>query len=332
MRKLALALLACLSAGFAFGQDDDLALGLVQRNIKAGSWTVPAQVPPALRRALAAFGKIKYSGKRTVEALNDGNRHRHIEFVIADGQRSRIWFPDDSDLKGQIIVETPKERRHYLPGRNELQVMPPRREQAFERIAQMANRRLSFDSTAGGQIANVQTQLVTISDKNGNVFEKLWIEPRSGMILKREMYDRAGSIEASFEFTEVNLNPTINRTDFVLEHKGANVITPETVLRRLVKRGSFMPVRLPAGGAYELEAARVQQIAGQPVLVQHYMGNGHRITLYQLKVAVNPQRLGRMERENVQIYSWQSGDTSFVIVGDIPDPELRELARKAGAS
>lgn len=329
MTRFCLLILSLSLACATFAQARPIPRGNGQGH-RAGPWTVPAQVPPALRRALAAFGKIKYSGTRLVETRNEANRVRHTEFVITDGRRSRISFPDDSELKGQIIVETPKERRHYLPGRNELQIMPPRREQAFGRIAQLVNRRLTFETATGGAIAGLQTTLVTLSDKNGNVFDKLWIEPKSGMILKREMYDRAGSIEASFEFSQVNLNPTIDRTDFVLEHKGARIITPASLLQRLIERGKYQPVQLPAGGQFNLESARIQQIAGQPVLVQHYSGGGHRVTLYQLKVAVNPQRLGKMERADVQIYSWQSGGATFVIVGDIPDSELRDLARKLG--
>lgn len=332
MKRIACFLSLCLIATSAFAQQEPLALGgFGQGKLRAGQWTVPSQVPPVLRKALARLGKLKYSGTRTVESRTGPNRERHVEYVVTDGQRSRIWFPASSELQGQIIVETPKERRHYLPGRNELQIMPPRREQVFERIVQLVNRRLSFDTSAGGKVAGVAAQLVTISDKQGNVLEKLWIDPQSGMILKREMYDRAGSVEAWFEFTEINLNPNINRTDFILEHKGATVVTPDVMLRRLAKRGGFQLVRLPQSVPYVLEIVRVQQIGGQPVLVQHYSGGAHRITLYQLKAAVDPQRLGQLESRDLQVTSWQSGGSTFVLVGDVSDSELQDLARRIGA-
>src|SRR5207253_2737633 len=182
-------------------------------------------------------------------------------------------FPGESPLHGQVIVETATERRHYIPERNELQILPPRREEAYGRIAQMvANRKVVVNETSGGNVAGLATELVSISDQKGNVLQKLWIEPKTGMILKRELYDRGGTMHASSEFTQVNLRPLIHPTDFLLDVKGANVLTPEIVLNRLIRRGGYQNVRIPRGGPYRLEIVRQQKIAEQDVLVQQYTG------------------------------------------------------------
>jgi outer membrane lipoprotein-sorting protein len=287
------------------------------------------QIPPALRMALAAVGKVRYQGKRVIEGKVGGTRQRHVEIVVTDGQRSRIEFPSDSPLASQVIVETPDERRHFMPDKNELQIMPPRREEAFKGIREMANRGL-IEQLPGGTIAGFPTELVVISDRRANVLQKLWIEPRSGMILKRELYDRSGAIEASFEFTEISFQPVINRSLFVLEPNGANRVTPELKLRTLIRRGGFQAVHLPRETQYRLQGARIQKIAEQQVLVQQYSGKGHRILLYQIKGSVDPTKLGKLERPELQIYTWQSNGSSFVLLGDVPDAELRELGRRLG--
>jgi outer membrane lipoprotein-sorting protein len=294
-------------------------------------WNIAAQLPPALKTALKAVGQIRYSGTRVIEAKNGPNRERHTEFVITAGVHSRIEFPADSPMHGQVIVESPQGRRHYNPANNELQVLPAQRDQAYERLAKMvANRNVVVTQTAGGNIAGQATELISIGDRQGNILQKLWIEPKTGMILKRELFDRGGALQASFEFTQVNLNPIIDRTEFRLEPSGVTVVTPDTVLNRLMRRGGFVNVRIPPGTGYRLEAARVQRMADQPVLVQHYTGNGHRITLYQLKTSVNRDRLKALERPDVQIHAWEAKGSSFVLVGDLSDAELRDLGHRLG--
>jgi hypothetical protein len=228
-----------------------------------------------------------------------------------------------------VIVETPLERRHFLPDKNELQILPPRRKEAFVGIDAMAKRGL-VEQGQGGNVAGLNTILVTISDRQRNPLQKLWVEPRSGMILKRELYDRSGAIEASFEFTEIGFQPVLRESDFKLAPQGVRISSPDITLQRLIRRGAFQAVRMPPDAPFRLEGARIQKIADQEVLVQVYTGNGHRILLYQLKGPVDPRKLGKLERPELQIYTWQSNGSSFVLLGDLPDAELRDLARRLG--
>jgi outer membrane lipoprotein-sorting protein len=294
-------------------------------------WAVPAQIPPALKQALGAIGRLHYSGTRVIEAKVGANRQSHTEYVVTDGVSSRIEFPKDSPLAGQVIVENGVERRQFFPGRNELQVGPAQRDEAIQRLIKLVeNRAINVSETSGGNYAGMPTELVSIADRMGNVKQKLWIEARSGMILRREIYDKAGALQASLEFTQANLNPVIRRDEFRLDPKGANVVTPERRLDEIIRRQGYQDVRIPAGTPYRLEGARMQKIGEQQVLVQQYAGNGHRITLYQLKVAVDPSRLGKLERTDLQIYFWQSKGSSFVLMGDLSDAELKDLGRRLG--
>lgn len=297
----------------------------------ARQWTVPAQVPPALKQALAAIGRLKFSGARLIEAKSGANRQSHIEYVLTDGPNSRVEFPMESPLHGQIIVENGVDRKQYFPGRNEIEVGPAQRDEAIQRLIKMIqNRNINVTETQGGPVAGMQTELISLADRMGNAKERLWIEPRSGMILKREIYDKVGALQASFEFSQANLNPIIHAGDFEIRVKDAKVITPERRIEQIVKRQGYLDVRIPLGTPYRLEKVRVENIGVQQVFVQQYAGNGHRILLYQLKTAVDPNRLGKLERPDLQIYSWQAKGFSFVLMGDLSDAELRDLARRLG--
>jgi hypothetical protein len=310
----------------AFAQIKPKRQGAQQQN--RGKFQRP-EIPRALRIALAAVGKVQYQGKRIVVGKEGGMRERHIEIVVSDGPRSRIEFPAGSALAGQVIVETPPERRHFKPDKNELQIMPPRRQEVLRDLGALVKRGM-VEQTPGGTVAGFNTLLVTISDRLRNAIQKLWIEPRTGMILKREIYDRSGAIEASFEFTEISFQPVLNDTLFALKPPGVKVNSPEITLQRLIRRGGFQSIQIAPASGYRLAGARIQKIADQDVLVQQYTGNGHRVLLYQLKGSVDPEKLGKLERPDLQIYSWQASGASFVLLGDLSDAELKELARRLG--
>jgi len=291
-------------------------------------WQVAPELPPALKRALNAVGTVRYSGTRIIENRNGLNRQQHSEYVLSDGTWSRIEFPQDSPLHGQVILETPTERLHYFPGRNEIEKEPPVRDEAYTRLAQrVANRNVVVNETAGGAVANMPTQLVTLTNKQREVLQRLWIEPNTGMILKRELYAK-GVLQGSFEFTEVNLNPRIDPSDRNLP-KGARIITPETKLINLIRKWQYADVQLPSDSPYQLEAARIQKIANQQVLVQQYAGNGRRVVLYQIKAVIDPDRFVGLPN-GVKTYSWHSGDSSFVLMGDIPEAELKDIGHRIG--
>lgn len=291
---------------------------------------IGARLPQALKRALKVYGKLRYSGTRIVEFKNGPDRERHTEFVISDGPRSRVEFPPGSPYAGQVIVETPKERRLFNPAANELRVLPPRREEVFGRLAGMANRRVSFKQELGGAVAGFSTQLVSVADPRGNVIQKLWIDPQSGMVLKRELYDRGGALQGFFEYSKVNLNPVLNATEFKLQPKGARLVTPEIILNRLIKRGSYRDVRL-TDPTYRLDSSRVQNLAGESVLVQLYVGEGHRISLYQFRRQIDAAKLDQQATGALNTYSWQQGGSTFALIGDLTDTELQSLARRLGA-
>jgi hypothetical protein len=290
-----------------------------------------ADVPAVLRRAFASGKRARYIGVRVVRFRRGPETTQHTEYVTRDGTNLRIEFPRESPLAGQVIVETKRERRHYFPDRNEIQVLPPRREEAFERLARLVKSsrdRLRFALGNDGVVAGKSTEQVVVSDPAGNVLQRLFIEPNTGLVLKRELFDPVGTPVGGFEFTEIDLRPRIDPGVFRIVRRGARVLTPTQILEATAKREGFRPIVLPATNGVRLEWSGVREIEGDSVLIQAYadqQGQG-RLTLFQLRRIVSAERLNALARGKVNFVFWRRDGRTFVLVGNRSVEELRRLA------
>ncbi len=287
----------------------------------------PRPLPPLLDLAIKRAGEQRYTGTRVIEYKMGPNRGRHIENVIRDRQKLRLEFPTGSALSGEVIVEDGRERRHYKPDENAIYVMPVRGEEMIERLKMLAHSPwFEFRDAGEARVAGLKATHLQVVDGKGNVAQNLFIEPRTGLVLKREMFDRSGSPMGYFEFTAVNFKPRIDARDFVLQVRGARLIYPSDTLRTLARENGFSFVMLRSGSGYELEEARPIDIGGQPVLMQVYGGRGHRLTLYQTRFRIDSQRLRRMSGRDLKVYVWRRGEEHFALIGDLTEAQLQELA------
>lgn len=301
-----------------------LALGAI-----SSAQEMRSDVPAVLRKAFLRGRSVRYTGTRVVMFRRGPETIQHSEYVIRDGPRLRIEFPRESEFGGQIIVETKNERRHYFPDRNEIQVLPPRREEAFERLARLVKSprdRFRFNTGPDETVAGKNTEQVVVSDPSGNVVQRLYIEPKSGLVLKRQLFDDVGTRFGGFEFTEVDLNPRIRNDVFRLARRGARVVTPTQLLEELARREGFRPVVLPPTDGVKLEWSGIWKIDGEDVLTQSYAVSDGRLSLFQLKRIVSPEKLSKFARGRVKFVYWRKDGRTFVLVGNRSAEELRRLA------
>lgn len=288
------------------------------------------QLPPVLRQALRKASVAKFSGTRVVEVMDGPNRERYTEYVLRDGTNTRTWFPSGSPYAGQVIVETPNERRHYYPGRNEIHVGPARREEALIRLIGLSKKRgVKFSVKEGGLVAGQPTVLVSISEENGNALQKLWIDRGQVVILKRELFDAVGTRVGFFEFTEVDYRPKFSGSDFELDRKGARVITPRDELARVAKAMNVSAVSLPENEGYRLEWVRRLPGGRVPILHQSYTRVGVTLSLFQAGAEVNLPMLRRVPK-GVESVTWTRGGETFALIGNVTNDEIRRLARLLG--
>lgn len=289
-----------------------------------------SKIPAILEKAMNAAKKLRYSGTRRVQMKFGPDTVQHTEHVMKDGMKTRIWFPDEGSFRGQIIVETERERRHFFPDRNQIEILPPRREESFGRFLKLG-RGLKMQATykvdIGEEIAGIDTKKVEISGEKG-LFMRMWIDPKSGLVLKRVMYGRDGSAQATSEFSKVDLRPQFRKSDFELNIGGAKIMTPRDRLADLVSRGGFQSIGLSPKDPFQLESVRIQRIENVPALVQVYVNKNGRVSLFQVKATIDPSRLKRFGRGELQSYSWQKGGASFVLLSELPESELRAIFQR----
>jgi hypothetical protein len=290
-----------------------------------------ATVPPILRRAIRAQPTLRYTGTTTTEYAQGANSGRHQEYVIKDGPWYRIDFPNDSQFAGQVIVENNEVRLHYHPIANEIVQEPPRHGEAWQKVANLANNPKFVLSTASGDfIAGFRTEQLVVSDTSGNVLQRLFIEPGSGVILKRQLFDLVGMEKGSFEFSKIDLSPRIDPQAFVLKRKNAKVIIPRVQLERISKRRGFQLRFLPPASGFLLEGTVAKNFAGIEGLVETYLGGKVRLWIYVLKAPVDPDRLRKNAGKNLHVYSYESNGETIVLMGNVDERTLTRFGSMIG--
>jgi len=308
--------------------------GVAQRPLKMHQGPPPTEentLPPIVKKALVASRKLSYIGTRVVEFRREGVPSKHEETITRQGSHVRIDFPDGGPQSGQVIVENSHERRHFFPDKNEIQILPPRREEALERLARQmgrGKRHFVLSMAPGQMIAGIRTEQVVVADEKGNVTQRLYIDSVSGLILKRQLFDQVGTAMGGFEFTRVDLSPHIEPSLFTISHKGALLVTPEELMRRAAKKSGFLPIALPSSSGFHLEGTMTRKIEGVDVLMETYGSKeGRRLTLFQLASSVSPFRLREFaKRQELEFVYWQGQGKSFVLMGGIDANSLLQIA------
>ncbi|HSI73131.1 MAG TPA: sigma-E factor regulatory protein RseB domain-containing protein [Fimbriimonas sp.] len=304
-----------------------LPLALGQVGARPAKLSKQAQVPPVLKRALEAGPKLRYIGTRVIEFRKQGQTERYSEIVTREGGFTRIEFPEGSKYQGQIIVETPRERRHFFPDKNEIRILPPRREEALHRLARLAHSdKFVFAGGPPASVAGVRTAQVVVTDKAGNVMQRIFIEPKTGLLVKRQMFDMGGAPVGLYQFSQLNMNPKINPMIFRLDRKGARIIRPIDTLRELAKKQGFPLAALPPSSGYMLHFSNVRPIDGQNVLMSFYGADNGRLSLFVTKEPLDAAKLKNFGRGTVNVYTWREAGLSLALIGNQDQEALRRLA------
>lgn len=324
-----------LAAAFSFAQKKvpRLPRNIVKVPVIRQRVVEKPSLPAALIQLIDKASTRRFSGIRTVEYRAGNKLERHEEIVLRSGGRARVEFPTNSPYSGQIIVEDEKERLHYFPDRNEIRVLPPRREEIMERIGNLAQVRAGNIAVSNSEpVAGVRTEPLIVMDKQGHVLQRLWIEPRSGALLKRQIFDRAGDQVGSFEYTQVDFSPRIDDKSFVIDRPGAKVITQLVLLRRLVTRLKMDLLAIPPSSGYRLEGSHSVNVDGKTIVVQNYLSGANRITLFQVQgvVDLDPKKLSQQARGDFANTTWRIGDNTLVLIGAVDSATLSRLAASVG--
>lgn len=285
---------------------------------------------PAIIQKVVDASRLTYAGTRTVQFGNGVKAKTHVEIVLHDGDRTRIEFPVGSPLGGQIIVEDSRQRQQYFPKRNEIELLPPRNDVTFVRLAAFVKRAIkqgwTIGDSPGDRIAGVNTELTYLQDPKGVVRHRLWVDPATGMILRRAIYDVNGDIQAAFEFSQIDYSPSVRAADFVIDRPGARIVTPEMIANEMAAKIGLEPALLSASSGYRLDSSRVVKVGAGRALSMLYSGPSGKLSLFILKGGVNSQRLGDFAKGRYRVYSWLRNGQTLALVGELDESRLQQIA------
>jgi hypothetical protein len=290
------------------------------------------QVPASLRLAIVRSDKLRYVGERRVEFTEDGIRKIEVQFVRRAGRKSRTEIGPGSPKKGEIIVEDGFNRYHFFPSKNEIHILPPHRDDMSRRLLMFSRRVLRkggrFAVDAGGQIAGVDSQLVSFVDSSGNTMQRLWIDEHTGLVLRREVLDKVGAPVGSFEFVKLDYSPIFHAGDFMILRRGAKKVRPEDLARELAQKVGIAPLFVSADSGFRLESSRIMKDTDPPIFVQFYTAADGAFSLFQVRQALNDELMKRLARGEYNVFSWQRSGETIVLVGDLPLERLRTIGKK----
>ncbi len=288
------------------------------------------ELPPELKEVFSKAKTLRFSGTRSVTVVRAGRVQTHNEYVTKDGMNLRIEFAPGSPFAGQIIVETKEERKHYFPDKNEIHENPSFGKRQFEGFR--TNFRGSkggpshYESSAGGVIAGLTCTKYQLSDSQNNPIAQIFVEPRSGMLVKRIVFDPTGNIAGSYEFISITLDPKIQPGAFKISRKGATVIRPIDELRKHAKALGIPAMSLPRSSGYLLENAYVRDIKGAKVIVQTYGKEESRLSVFLTKSPLNASDLRRSNRGELSSSVRTLNGLTLVVMGDQSEERLRTLS------
>lgn len=320
--KLSALLLWGLTAGIALGQ-----------GVPAGPRRMPrdnSNLPPILRKVLKAQRNLKFQGRRVVTIRREGIPSSFEDLVWQDGRSTRVEFPPGSTRSGQIIVDTKGQRMHYFPADHEIEVSKSRGSGLPGGNMGAFSKRPEAQFVLGGTdlVAGIPCQVVDGEGPLGGKL-RLWIDPQSGMLLRRENYDRKGALVAGFEFKQIEIGVDIPPPTFSLEVPSAKIVTSAQRLERIARQHGFDPMNLPEPSPFNLDGGRFMKAAGKEAFVQMYSGPGGRFSLFRVKGQVDPTELQR-KAKGLRSLTWERNGQTFALVGDVDESTLRTVAQQFG--
>ena len=281
-----------------------------------------------LREVKREANSHKFAAMREI-AFRDpsGSIKTFEERILRQGKQQRIEYPDDSRFAGQVVVEVDGVRRTYVRAKNEIRET---RSIAFSDaydFSWLRTRRgggeVKFELKRGNRIAGEPTQLVVIR-KDDVKRQALWVHSGRKLVLKREMYDPKGQFIGGFEFKRIDFDAEIPRRAFSLP-SSASVISVRTELVDLAKELRLTAYTLPASSGYELLRVRKTTLGGKDALRQFFDAGKTKVTLV-LARGVEAKGFSREGRAN--IYSWERGGITLMLIGDLDQNEMQRLARR----
>ena len=285
---------------------------------------------PILQKAFEVQNQLKFFGvRKSVIRLGDSER-RNTERVWREGMNQRVEFERGSSDEGQVIVLKGGQKWHYFKSTNEIQVKPARFEDPLRRLAMMLSGRgrgpkAEIEVSDGGNIAKIKTKLVKVLVNQNSVIMKMWIDPNSGLILKREIFDPTGRLVGSSEFTKVDFSANLDKSDFELRVPGASIVPIGEMISRTAKKAGVPAFVLKPGMDLELDSVRLVKLDSGDAVFQSYISERGRLSLVVSKTKIDARRLKSMAGKNNATAVFEMKGVWITLITDSPQHDLDRI-------
>ena len=280
-----------------------------------------------LRGVMDAYHGIRFTGKRVTLTRAGDEPLLNTEFIWKDGPRFRVEFEEGSPNHGQVIVTDGQRRQHFFPQTNEIQVFRSKMDDPIRPLidGMRGMPGVRSEVAGGGEIAGFPTVLITIRDPQGNVMNRAWVDEAHNMILKREIFDPTGRKVGMYEFQRINYRPSFGDDDFRINKRGAKIVSSVEVVKAQAKQAGVIARGLPESSGFTLENVRLIRGA-EPILMQHYVSEQGRLTIFITKSEIQPERLRRLAGGRAAVRQVKLGGDRIILIGDVQPERLERLS------
>jgi hypothetical protein len=295
--------------------------------------------------AVRSSHEVGYRGTQTVAVWDsDGSDAAVLQVVVGGPGKMRMEVPVTARDPGWVLVQRGDERSLYGFGTGLLSRAPAdflAGEDLDEHVQRLLDKYTPVLDGPVQMLGRDAWQVSILRRSDRRLVERWTIDAETGVILKREGYQRQGRLERLVSFNQLEIPYDPPESAFavppVAGHPAA--ATQERLAPELPvgKAGFRAPSVLPAG--YHLGSEAQLDVEGATVVHLTYSDGLEPLSLFRqpglLQPSSLPQGAKSTKLRKVQGYAWESfprglawqdGQASFVLVGAASTDELIRIA------
>ncbi|HEY4002229.1 MAG TPA: hypothetical protein VGO93_25375, partial [Candidatus Xenobia bacterium] len=302
---------------------------------------------PEMMRAVAHAHPC-YKGQKTVIFWSKRGSEAILCHTYRDGDKSRYDYPASPRHTGRIVLENADSIRYYEPSKKMLitEALPPSEDL---NLLEISFKNYDWDVEGDAIVSGHHTKILKAVNKTtGTAAERLWIDSRHNVILRKESYNQRGEIYFASYFTDIDYLQSLDPALFTLNMPSDAKeviraiplrITNDDQLAALQLQLGFKPViRDTLSSGYQLLTTRREVLNGHQAARMTYSDGLDVVSLVEMPATVHEKkgnstsnlvRLGRtLQFEALlegNLLQWRDHNIFFTLVGSLPQEEMEGM-------
>jgi len=269
---------------------------------------------------------VSYAAVRRLSIRSANGNRTFEEQVLRSKGMQYVSYPKGSSFEDQQIYERNGKRYTYTKSNNELRVVPIRG--GYAETVELLKKSDSVDGIvvkSGDAVASRPTIYVEIpfSRGRGGGTHRMWIDREKFVVLKRTFGATGTDEVGGFEVLRIDYSARISSSKFSWP-KNAKVISVQDDLRRIAKELNLKAMMLQNSGKLALVSVGQMDFEERKILRQFYTDGDKKLSLFVMR-----QTSDRIDFKpgRVNMYRWNAGGMTLILIGDYSESELQKLAK-----